>query len=63
MLTVVPGVRSAGAASGDQKRIATPAEAIKNGANYLVIGRQVTRAQDPKAEVERILNEIGEAAA
>ncbi len=47
-----------GANSGDQKRVATPAEAIKDGATYLVIGRQVTRAGDPKGEVERILSEI-----
>ena len=55
---VTPGVRSAGAAAGDQKRVATPAEALANGANYLVIGRQVTRSQDPRAEVEKILSEI-----
>jgi orotidine-5'-phosphate decarboxylase len=55
---VTPGVRSAGAAAADQKRIATPAEAIRAGADFLVIGRQVTRAADPKAEVGRILEEI-----
>lgn len=55
---VTPGVRSAGASAGDQKRVATPAEAIRNGADYLVIGRQVTRAADPAAEVARILQEI-----
>jgi len=55
---VTPGVRSPGAGKGDQKRVATPAEAIRNGADYLVIGRQVTRAADPNAEVERILDEI-----
>ncbi|HEV2200542.1 MAG TPA: orotidine-5'-phosphate decarboxylase [Bryobacteraceae bacterium] len=55
---VTPGVRSAGAASGDQKRVATPAEAIAGGADYLVIGRQVTRAADPRSEVRRILEEI-----
>ena len=58
-ILVTPGVRSAGAATGDQKRVATPAEAIANGANYLVIGRQVTRATDPRAEMQRILEEIG----
>lgn len=58
ILLVTPGVRSAGAAAGDQKRIATPSEAIRHGADYLVIGRQVTRAPDPKAEVARILAEI-----
>jgi orotidine-5'-phosphate decarboxylase len=55
---VTPGVRSAGAATGDQKRVATPAEAMQAGADYLVIGRQVTRAADPKAACEQILNEI-----
>jgi orotidine-5'-phosphate decarboxylase len=57
-ILVTPGVRSAGAASGDQKRAATPVEALRNGANYLVIGRQVTRAADPKTEAEKILVEI-----
>jgi orotidine-5'-phosphate decarboxylase len=55
---VTPGVRSAGAEVGDQKRVATPAEAIRDGADYLVIGRQVTRAVDPRAECEAILQEI-----
>jgi orotidine-5'-phosphate decarboxylase len=57
-ILVTPGVRSAGADHGDQKRVATPAEAIRNGATYLVIGRQVTRAADPSGEVERLLEEI-----
>jgi orotidine-5'-phosphate decarboxylase len=57
-ILVTPGVRSAGAATGDQKRVATPVEALRNGANYLVIGRQVTRATDPKREAEKILGEI-----
>lgn len=57
---VTPGVRSAGAAKGDQKRVATPAEAIRNGANYLVIGRQITRSEDPAAEARRVLNEVRE---
>jgi len=55
---VTPGVRSAGADPGDQKRVATPAQAIRDGATYLVIGRQVTRAADPAAEVDRILTEL-----
>ena len=55
---VTPGVRSAGVATGDQKRVATPAEAIQAGADYLVIGRQVTRAADPKAACEQILSEV-----
>ncbi len=58
MILVTPGVRSAGAAAADQKRIATPAEAIANGADYLVIGRQITRAGDPRAEMSRILAEL-----
>jgi orotidine-5'-phosphate decarboxylase len=62
MLLVTPGVRSAGAAKGDQKRVATPAEAIASGADYLVIGRQVTRADDPRAACEKILDEIPTAA-
>lgn len=57
-ILVTPGVRSGGAGTGDQKRVATPAEAIGWGANYLVIGRQVTRAADPVAEMARILEEI-----
>ena len=55
---VIPGVRSAGAAAGDQKRVATPAEAIRDGADYLVIGRQVTRAADPARACKEILEEI-----
>ena len=58
MKLITPGVRSAGAALGDQKRVATPAEAIRNGADYLVIGRQVTRAEDPRKACEQILNEL-----
>lgn len=57
-ILVTPGVRSAGAATGDQKRVATPAEAIADGANYLVIGRQVTRAASPVDEVKRLLSEL-----
>jgi orotidine-5'-phosphate decarboxylase len=57
---VIPGVRSAGAATGDQKRVATPAEAIAAGADYLVIGRQVTRALSPRVACEQILKEIDE---
>ena len=57
-IIVTPGVRSAGAGHGDQKRVATPAEAIRDGANYLVIGRQITGAADPAAEARRILGEI-----
>jgi orotidine-5'-phosphate decarboxylase len=54
-ILVTPGVRSRSASVGDQKRVATPAEALAAGANYLVIGRQITRAEDPLAELARIL--------
>jgi len=57
-ILVTPGVRSAGAGKGDQKRVATPADAIRDGADYLVIGRQVTRAPDPAAAVSQILAEV-----
>jgi orotidine-5'-phosphate decarboxylase len=57
-LIVTPGVRSAGASRGDQKRVATPAEAVRDGADYVVIGRQITRAADPGGEAARILDEI-----
>jgi orotidine-5'-phosphate decarboxylase len=60
-ILVTPGVRSAGAARGDQKRVATPAEAIRGGADYLVIGRQITRAADPAVEAENVLREIAAA--
>lgn len=57
-ILVTPGVRSAGASTGDQKRVATPAEALRNGANYIVTGRQVTRAADPRAALQAIYSEI-----
>jgi orotidine-5'-phosphate decarboxylase len=60
-LLVTPGVRSTGASKGDQKRVATPLEAVRDGADYLVIGRQITRAADPAAEASRVLEEIGAA--
>jgi orotidine-5'-phosphate decarboxylase len=59
---VTPGVRSAGADRGDQKRVATPAEALGAGADYVVIGRQVSRALDPRGEMLRVLEEISLAA-
>jgi len=58
MTLVIPGVRSPGRSTGDQKRVATPADAIASGADYLVIGRQVTRAEDPRGELLTILDEI-----
>jgi orotidine-5'-phosphate decarboxylase len=59
LLIVTPGVRSRGSAVGDQKRVATPAEAIRDGADYLVIGRQVTRSADPRAAIAAIREEVG----
>lgn len=55
---VTPGVRPAGADTGDQKRVATPAQAIASGATYLVIGRPITRAADPAAAARNLLREI-----
>ncbi len=57
-LLVVPGIRPAGSDAGDQKRIATPRQAIDAGASYLVIGRPITRAADPRGAAMRILDEI-----
>ena len=56
---VTPGIRPEGAGTDDQARIATPAAAIANGADYLVIGRPVTHAADPRAALERINASIG----
>jgi len=58
MLLVTPGIRPAGGAAGDQKRIVTPTEAIKAGADHLVVGRPVLSADDPKAAAEAIVAEI-----
>ena len=57
-LLVTPGVRPAGAAVGDQKRVATPAQAVRDGATHLVIGRPILEAADPRAAAEAILREI-----
>src|SRR5437879_4394854 len=58
MRLVTPGIRPAGAATGDQKRIMTPARAIAAGADYLVVGRPVLEAADPKAAADAIQAEI-----
>lgn len=58
-LIVTPGVRPAGAAVGDQKRIATPAQAIADGANHIVVGRPIWQAADPAAAARAIVAELG----
>jgi orotidine-5'-phosphate decarboxylase len=55
---VTPGIRPAGSSSGDQKRIVTPADAIRNGSSYLVVGRPITRAEEPLVALEKINSEI-----
>ncbi|MCK4245480.1 MAG: orotidine 5'-phosphate decarboxylase, partial [Candidatus Omnitrophica bacterium] len=57
-LIVTPGIRPKGCVSGDQKRTMTPKEAIKAGADYLVIGRPITQAKDPRKVVEKIVADI-----
>ncbi|WP_425101623.1 orotidine-5'-phosphate decarboxylase [Tropicibacter sp. S64] len=57
-LIVTPGVRPAGADAGDQKRIATPASAIANGADHIVVGRPIHTAQDPRAAAQAIVAEL-----
>jgi orotidine-5'-phosphate decarboxylase len=61
-LLVIPGIRPQGAATGDQRRVATPASAIASGASYLVVGRPITRAADPGAAARAILAEMQAAA-
>ena len=57
-LIVTPGVRPAGADKGDQKRITTPAQAIANGSDHIVVGRPIWQATDPRAEAEAIVREM-----
>jgi len=58
---VIPGIRPGGTQSGDQRRIATPADALRSGATYLVVGRPITQAADPAEAAENILKEMAEA--
>jgi len=60
-LIVTPGVRPLGADKGDQKRIATPAQAIKDGADYIVVGRPIWRAPDPRSAAQAIQADIARA--
>jgi orotidine-5'-phosphate decarboxylase len=62
MILVTPGIRPAGAEAGDQKRVATPKSAIQDGADYLVVGRPITAADDPRAAAAVIVAEIASAA-
>ena len=56
--TIIGGVRPAGAAHDDQRRAATPREGVEAGADYLVVGRPITTAEDPRAAAFAIANEI-----
>jgi orotidine-5'-phosphate decarboxylase len=58
MVLVTPGIRPAGSATGDQKRIMTPSRAIEAGADYLVVGRPIVEAADPKRAADAIVAEI-----
>lgn len=60
-LIVTPGVRPAGSASGDQKRIATPAQAIADGADHIVVGRPIWQANDPAAAARAVVAELPKA--
>lgn len=57
-LIVTPGVRPAGAALGDQKRVSTPAQAIADGANHIVVGRPIWQATDPRAAALAVVAEL-----
>ncbi len=63
MVLVTPGIRPMGSATGDQKRIMSPARAIRSGADYLVVGRPIVEASDPKNAADAIVAEIEQAAA
>jgi orotidine-5'-phosphate decarboxylase len=59
MVLITPGVRPAGASVDDQKRVATPGEALGGGADFIVVGRPLTRADDPAEVAKGILEEAG----
>ena len=61
LVLVTPGIRPSGAEAGDQKRVVTPAQAIRAGADYLVVGRPIVAATDPRAAALAILDEIAAA--
>ena len=61
MVLVTPGIRPTGSATGDQKRVMTPAKAIDAGADYLVVGRPIVEAGNPKAAADAIVAEIAQA--
>jgi orotidine-5'-phosphate decarboxylase len=63
MVLVTPAIRPAGTGAGDQKRIMTPAAALAAGADYLVVGRPIVAASDPRAAAEAIVAEIARQAA
>jgi orotidine-5'-phosphate decarboxylase len=63
MVLVTPGIRPMGSATGDQKRIMSPSRAIRSGADYLVVGRPIVEAPDPKRAADAIVAEIEQAAA
>ena len=58
---VIPGIRPSGGEAGDQKRVATPADALRNGASYLVVGRPITQSPEPAAAAEAVLREMATA--
>jgi orotidine-5'-phosphate decarboxylase len=60
-ILVIPGIRPAGAEAGDQRRVATPRDALRQGASYLVVGRPITKAADPAQAAEAIVAEMAEA--
>jgi orotidine-5'-phosphate decarboxylase len=60
-LTLTPGIRPSGSESGDQQRVTTPAQAVRVGSDYLVVGRPITQARDPLAAAKAILDEMREA--